>query len=626
MEEVDREEAGMDGSTGSTVHRDVLFDGCDSLPKLFRKRYTEGAATIAMREKNLGIWRSISWAGYGEAARNVGQGLMAMGLERGDVVSILSETNKEWMFADLGAICAGAASSGVYTTDSARQLEYIVNDSRSVFLFVENEEQLDKYLQVRDSVPTLKKVIVINLEGLRGFEDPMTMSWEELLQLGRRYGEENPSAWDERIDGSAPDDTPILVYTSGTTGPPKGAMISNRNILFQVSNGNAMLNFREGDNQLAFLPLCHIAERGFSMFLSIAYKTVVNFAESPETVAENVREVAPHYLFAVPRVWEKFYSGFMIQMQDATWVGKRLYGWAIGVGARIADCRIEGTQPPLRDRLLYRLADFLVLHNVKTLIGLRRARWTATGAAPISPDLIRWYLALGIDMVELYGQTENTGVATSNRPDEFKVGSVGMALPDTEVKISDRGEILIRGPHVFQGYLNNPEKTAETVVDGWLHTGDVGWVDNQGFFRITDRLKDIIITAGGKNVTPSEMENQLKFSPYIADAVIIGDKRKFLSCLVMIDEDTVMKFAQDENVPFSNYASLCRAAEVQRLIQAEIDKVNGDFARVEQIKAFRLIEQVLTPEDDELTPTMKLKRSFVSAKYKDLIDSMYEAA
>ena len=616
----------MDGPTGTTTPESIVFDGCDTLPKLFRKRYTEEAGKVAMREKDLGIWRSISWADYGEAARNAGQGLMAMGLERGDVVSILSETNKEWMFADLAAVCAGASSSGVYTTDSAKQLEYIVNDSSSAFLFVENEEQLDKYLQVRDRVPTLRKVIIMDLEGLRDFDDPMTMSWDDLLELGRQFGRDNPAAWDERIDGSAPNDTPILVYTSGTTGPPKGAMISNRNVIFQVSNANAMLHFREGDNQLAFLPLCHIAERGFSMFLSIAYKTVVNFAESPETVAENVREVAPHYLFAVPRVWEKFYSTFTIRMQDATWIGKRLYDWAIGVGMRMAEHRIEGTAPGVRDRLLYAIAGFLVLNNVKTMIGLRRTRWTATGAAPISPDLIRWYLALGINMVELYGQTENTGVATSNRPDEFKVGTVGLALPNTEVKISERGEILIKGPHVFKGYLNNPEKTAETVVDGWLHTGDVGSVDNQGFFRITDRIKDIIITAGGKNVTPSEIENQLKFSPYIADAVIVGDKRKFLSCLVMIDEDTVMKFAQDNNVPFSNYASLCRADAVQRLIQAEIDAVNRDFARVEQIKAFRLIEQVLMPEDDELTPTMKLKRSFVSAKYKDLIDSMYEAA
>ena len=501
----------MDGPTGTTTPEQVLFDGCDTLPKLFRKRYTEEAGTVAMREKDLGIWRPISWAEYGETARLVGQGLMAMGLARGDVVSILSETNKEWMFADLGAICAGASSSGVYTTDSAKQLDYIVNDSRSVFLFVENEEQLDKYLQVRDRVPTLKKIVVMDLEGLRDFEDPMTMTWDELLQLGRQFGSENPAAWDDRIDGSSPDDTPILVYTSGTTGPPKGAMISNRNIVFQVSHAEAMLNFREGDNQLAFLPAVPYRR---ARLLDVPVDRLQDGRQLCREPGNRGRK-RPGSGAALPvcrtaGLGRNSYSAFLIQMQDATWVGKRLYGWAIGVGKRMAEHRIEGTQPPLRDRLLYRLADFLVLHNVKTLIGLRRTRWTATGAAPISPDLIRWYLALGINMVELYGQTENTGVATSNRPDEFKVGTVGKALPNTEVKISERGEILIRGPHVFKGYLNNPEKTAETVVDGWLHTGDVGSVDNQGFFRITDRIKDIIITAGGKNVTPSEIENQLK--------------------------------------------------------------------------------------------------------------------
>ena len=616
----------MDGSIGSAGAETVSFDGCDTLPKLFRKRYTDDGDSIAMREKDLGIWRSITWRDYGEISRNIGLGLMAMGLERGETVSILSETNKEWMFADLGAIGAGAASSGIYTTDSAKQLEYIVNDSETVFLFVENEEQLDKYLQVRDDVPSLRKVIIMDLEGLRDFDDPMTMTWDELIALGAKFGKENPGAWDERIDSSTLNDTAILVYTSGTTGPPKGAMISNKNVIFQMSHAKKLLEFHEGDNQLAFLPLCHIAERGFSMFLSMAYKTVINFAESPETVAENVREVAPQIFFAVPRVWEKFYSGFMIQMQDATKLGKAMYAWAIKIGERVAEHKIEGTTPPAKDRLLYAIADFLVLHNVKTMIGLGKTRWTATGAAPISPDLIRWYMALGINMLEVYGQTENTGVATANTPDDLKVGTVGKAMPQTEMKIAENGEILIKGNHVFKGYLNNPSKTAETVVDGWLHTGDVGSVDNQGYFRITDRLKDIIITAGGKNVTPSEIENQLKFSPYIADAVIIGDQRKFLSCLVMIDEDNVMKYAQDKNVPFSNYASLCRAEAVQQLISGEIDKVNRDFARVEQIKSFRLIDQVLTPEDEELTPTMKLKRSYVSTKYKDLIDSMYQAA
>lgn len=616
----------MDGSTGSIETDGVVFDGCDTLPKLFRKRYVEEADKIAMREKHLGIWRSITWREYGETAKDIGLGLMSMGLQRGETVSILSETNKEWMFADLGAIGAGATSSGIYTTDSAKQLEYVVRDSETGFLFVENEEQLDKYLQVRDNVPSLRKVIIMDLEGLRDFTDPIAMTWDELIETGRRYGAEHPAAWDDRIDGSSQDDTAILVYTSGTTGPPKGAMISNKNVIFQMGTARTMLEFHEGDNQLAFLPLCHIAERGFSMFLSMAYKTVVNFAESPETFAENVREVSPHVFFAVPRVWEKFYSGFTIQIRDATAIGKTMYSWAIEIGKRIAEHKIRGTEPSAKDRMLYRLADLLVLRNVKTMIGLGKTRWAATGAAPISPDLIRWYMALGINMLEVYGQTENTGVATANTLIDFKVGTIGKAMSDTEVKISERGEILIKGDHVFKGYFNNPEKTAETVIDGWLHTGDVGSVDSEGYFKITDRIKDIIITAGGKNITPSEMENQLKFSPYIADAVIIGDKRKFLSCLVMIDEDNVVKFAQDSDVPFSNYASLCRSSKVQELISTEISKVNKDFARVEQIKAFRLIEQVLTPEDEELTPTMKLKRNLVGQKYKELIDSMYQAA
>jgi len=292
----------------------------------------------------------------------------------------------------------------------------------------------------------------------------------------------------------------------------------------------------------------------------------------------------------------------------------------------MAERRIAGTRPSAPLRLLYRLADFLVLDNVKRSMGLHRARAAATGAAPIAPELIKWYMALGIDMREVYGQTENCGLATAMPADRIKLGTVGVARPDTEVRLSPEGEILLRGPHVFMGYYGKPEKTAETIVDGWLHTGDVGVMDADGFVKITDRMKDIIITAGGKNVTPSEIENQLKFSPFISDAVVIGDRRKFLSCLVMIDHETVAQFAQERNVPFTNFASLCRARDVQDLIWGEIERVNRQLARVETIKTFRLIEQILTPEDEELTPTMKLKRALVNTKYKAVIDSMYADA
>jgi len=600
--------------------------GQDTLPKLFRHVVRERANRVAMREKDLGVWRAVSWREYGERAKHVGLGLVALGLRPRDVVSIMADNCPEWLYTDLGTLSVGAVTNGIYTTDSAKQVEYIVNDSGTRFFFAADEEQLDKILAVRAGCPQLVKIVVFDPEGLHAFKDEQVMSFKDLLEVGIRYEAEHPGAFERMIELARPDDLAILVYTSGTTGPPKGAMLSHRNILFQIDYSDYVAELREGDQQLSFLPLCHIAERTVSVFNPLRTGATVNFAESIDTVPENIREVAPALFFAVPRIWEKFYSAVALRMRDATGPGRLAYHWALAIGARIAEHRIAGRRPALGLRLLFRIADFLVLDNVKRSMGLHRARGAATGAAPIAPDLIKWYMALGIDMREVYGQTENCGLATAMPADHIKLGSVGVARPGTEVRISPEGEILLKGPHVFLGYYNNPVKTAETVVDGWLHTGDVGLMDSEGFVRITDRMKDIIITAGGKNVTPSEIENQLKFSPYISDAVVIGDKRKFLSCLVMIDHETVAQFAQERNVPFTNFASLCRTEEVQRLIGGEIDRVNRQLARVETIKKFRLIEQILTAEDEELTPTMKLKRAFVNRKYKDVIDAMYAEA
>jgi long-chain acyl-CoA synthetase len=602
----------------------ALVHGQDTLPRLFRHVVRERGDRVAMREKDLGIWRGISWREYGERAKQVGLGLVALGLRPRDVVSIVADNMPEWLYTDLGIMSVAGIPNGIYTTDSARQVEYIVNDSGTRFFFAENEEQLDKILEVRSRCPALVKIVVFDMEGLHAFRDDQVMPFEALLDLGARYDREHPGAFDRMVDIAQPDDLAILVYTSGTTGPPKGAMLTHRNILFQLAYADFITPLREGDQQLSFLPLCHVAERTFTVFNPLYTGSTVNFAESIDTVPENIREVAPALFFAVPRIWEKFYSGVALRMRDATWLGRFAYGQAFRIGRRIAEARIAGRRPSPWERLAFRVADFLVLDNVKRSIGLHRARGAATGAAPIAPELIRWYLALGINMVEVYGQTENTGLATAMPPHRIKLGSVGVARPGTEVRLSPEGEILLKGPHVFKGYYGKPDKTAETIVDGWLHTGDVGAIDDEGFVRITDRMKDIIITAGGKNVTPSEIENQLKFSPYISDAVVIGDRRKFLSCLVMIDHETVAQFAQESNVPFSNFASLCRAPEVQELIRGEIERVNRQLARVETIKTFRLIEQLLTPEDEELTPTMKLKRAFVNVKYRDLIEGMYE--
>jgi long-chain acyl-CoA synthetase len=616
-----------DARVGTEGNRRVFtVHGQDTLPKLFRHVVAERGDKVAMREKELGIWRAISWKEYGLRARHLGLGLVALGLQPRDVVSVLADNCPEWLYTDLGTLSVGGVTNGIYTTDSARQVEYIVNDSGTRFFFAENEEQLDKILEVRERCPELVKIIVYDTEGLHDFHDDQVMPLPALLDLGARYDREHPGAYDQMVEIAQNDDLAILVYTSGTTGPPKGAMLSHRSILFQLDYSDFITQLGEGDQQLSFLPLCHIAERTFTVFNPLRTGATVNFAESVDTVPDNIREVAPALFFAVPRIWEKFYSAVVLRMREATPLGKLAYRWAIGVGMRVAELKIAGKAPGTGLRLLHGIAHYLVLDNLRRSMGLHRARGAATGAAPIAPELIKWYMALGIDMREVYGQTENCGLATAMPNDHIRLGTVGVARPDTQVRISPEGEILLKGPHVFLGYLNQPDKTAETIVDGWLHTGDVGHMDADGFVTITDRMKDIIITAGGKNITPSEIENLLKFSPYVSDAVVIGDKRKFLSCLVMIDHETVAQFAQERNVPFTNFASLCRAQEVQDLIWSEIERVNRQLARVETIKTFRLIEQLLTPEDEELTPTMKLRRTFVNVKYKTLIDAMYAEA
>ncbi|MEO0328392.1 MAG: AMP-dependent synthetase/ligase [Pseudomonadota bacterium] len=597
------------------------------MAQLFRHQCKRYGERTAHREKDRGVWKSRSWNDYFQKAKWLGLGMRKLGLKRGDVVSILSEDSKEWLYFDMAATCMGAIPSGVYTTDSPIQLAYLVDDSGSAILVLENDEQLDKYLEVRDQMPTLKKVIVVEQDGLRDFTDPDVIFVEELYEIGREEERQNPDLFDLEIDLAKPDDVRMLIYTSGTTGKPKGAMITHANIIFQINSVYELIKSYEGDEQLCFLPLCHVVERLFSVETQLAIGSTVNFAESPETVFDNLREVSPHVFVAVPRVWEKVFSRVQILRKEATGIGRWAFDQAVKAGRARAKYLLEGEAVPGFTKLKYMIWDFLVLANLRRLLGMDRIHRGGSGAAPISPDLLEWFWGIGVPVLEGFGQTESGGVAMINTLDHNKLGTIGIAIPGSEVRLSPENEIQLRGPHVFKGYWNNPEKTAETITaDGWLKTGDVGKVDNQGFFTITGRIKDIIITAGGKNITPAEIESALKFSPYISDAVIIGDQLKFLSCLIMIDQENVENFAQEHSIPFSDFASLCASEKVNVLIADEVNKVNQQFARVEQIKEFRLIDVLLTAEDDELTPTMKLKRSFVTEKYKGLIDSMYAGA
>ena len=600
----------------------VLQDGCDTLPKLFLKKTAERGDRIAMREKDFGIWQCYSWNDYRARALDIAHGLLALGLQRGDVAAIQSEDCREWLWADLGILLAGGVVNGIYPTYQARQVLHALTDSRCRYLFVEDEEQLDKYLAIESQLPLLEKVWVFDWRGLRNFRHAKVARIEELYTAGQEFGERNAGLVEAIVARGTGDDLAALVYTSGTTGMPKGAMLSQRYIIFQTRMAPDYVRQTADDEILTYLPLCHIAERVFSCWLPIAHGATINFAESPETIAANLQELSPTYIFAVPRVWEKFYSRITTAMSEATWIGRKAYALALAVGLRHADKLLAGSSLSFAERLAGGIAERLVFRNIKKLLGLNRARAAASGAAPISPALLRWFLAIGLPIDELWGQTE-LGIITSCQEGIYRFGTVGRAMPGTAVRIAESGEIIARSDGQFSGYLNLPEKTAATIVDGWIHTGDVGVIDAEGNLSITDRLKDIIITAGGKNITPSVIENELKFSPYISDAVVIGDQRKFLSCLIMIDRDNVEHHAQTHSVPFTDYRSLCARPEIIELVGREVSRVNAGFSHVEQLKAFRLIDVLLTAEDEELTPTMKLKRSFVSDKYRELIDSMY---
>ena len=513
---------------------------------------------------------------------------------------------------------------GVYTTNAWPQVEYVVKNSESKFFFVENEEQLDKWLQFRDNVPFLQKVIVWDLEGLRHFKDPMVMTYDQLLEVGRKVLEKEPNLYERRMEEINPEDLSVLVYTSGTTGPPKGAMLTHRNVTWMARAIVADDPVQDHDNVMSFLPLCHIFERLFSVFVHVTYGYTVNFIESLDTVTDNMREISPSVGYAVPRIWEKYLSAVYIRMSDATWFKKAVFGTALKIGRTRATLEMNFKPVPFYLEGLYWLAYFAVFRKLKERLGFDRLRVAYSGAAPIAPDVLHFFQSIGVNLIEGYGQTETSGVTTASRIGRVKFGTVGPPLAGVEVKIAEGGEILVKSPGVFKGYYKNAEATAETIEDGWLFSGDVGEIDEDGYLKITDRKKDIIVTAGGKNITPQYIENKLKASSYINDAVVIGDKRKFISCLIMIDEDNVVKYAQDSKIQFSTYRDLTQSPDIMKLIQGEVDQVNETLSRVEQVKKFTILPKKLYEEDGEVTPTMKVKRKYVNEAFGDLIEAMYK--
>jgi len=591
---------------------------------------------VAMREKDFGIWQEITWAEYWEQVLEAAHGLLALGVYEGDRVSIQSEDRPEWVILDMATVAVRAVTVGLYSTNPAAEVQYLLSDSGSVVHLAEDQEQAEKVMEVVDTLPNLRKIIHVEPRGFRKWrDDERFISWDDFLELGRRHREANPGMVEGIMAQATGDDVITLVYTSGTTGPPKGAMLTNSNFAF---NAEVLIGTpgRTPDNRsigpddliLTYLPLCHVAERIFSTWSSVSHGPSLNFAESIETVQQNLREIQPTIFFAVPRIWERIHASIAIKGRDATWFKRMWFGLGMKLAARIGDLRVanDGDHTPL-SRFLYVIGYPMVFRALKERIGLRRVRYAASGAAPIAPEVIRDFLGLGVPLFELYGMTENSAVATCNFPGANKVGTVGIPYPGTELRIDeDTGEIQTRNPGTFKGYWNKPEKTAEAFTeDGWLKTGDVGeWVDGT-HVKVVDRIKDIIITSGGKNVSPSGIENNLKTSPYIKEAMVIGDRRKYLTALILIEADVVGDWATRHQIPYTTYRDLTEKPEVIELIQGVVSEVNTTHSHLEAIQKFRLIPKELDHEDGELTATQKLKRNAMSSMFGDLIEDMYRS-
>ena len=586
-------------------------------------RYPE---LIAMREKNFGIWEEITYAEYWEKAQWIGCALKYFGVDTQDSVAIQSENRPEWFISDVAIQAIGAVSVGLYPTNPPSEVSYLIGHSESKILFAEDQEQVDKALEVIEELPDLKKIIYFEPRGLTNYDSPLLMTWEEFLSIGKEEYEKDPNFVNDKLDLVEDDDVAIMVYTSGTTGPPKGSMITHGNLAWigsNITNFNIIKNAKTDQQEfISFLPLCHIFGRLIDLIVGSHLLATINMAESIDTVQEDLMEIQPTFFAAVPRILERMHSGVLVKMKDASLLKRFLFGISLKLGMYAADRKLEKGFGDLLAKVIDFITWNISFRSITKKLGLSKVDASGSGAAPIAPEVLKFFMALGIPIFEAYGMTENCGYATGNDYDNISLGTVGVPNENCELKLADDGEILIRHGGVFKGYFKNEEATKETIdEEGWLYTGDVGEMQGR-FIKIIDRKKDIIITAGGKNISPSEIENVLKISPFIKDAIVIGDKRKFLSALIAIEFDTVSNWALRKGITHTTYRDLSEKEEVKELISKEVIRTN-EFAAL-QIRKFEMIPKELDHEEGELTATQKIKRNVLEEQFSDLIESMYK--
>jgi long-chain acyl-CoA synthetase len=560
-------------------------------------------------------WVPTSWREYTDEVRQAAKALTALGVEPGGSVAILGFNRPEWVIMDLAGMLVGGTATGIYTTNSPEEVKYITAHCEARVILLEDESQWEKVDQIWDDIDTLKHVVMYRSVNIN---DERVLSWEQFLAKGEGIED---SLIDERLNNLDPNALCTLIYTSGTTGPPKGVMLSHHNLAWTAQVGLELFELTPEDSSLSYLPLSHIAEQVFTIHAAITAGYQVYFAESGLKVADNIREVQPTIVFGVPRVWERFHAGVLARMQEATGAKAKIAAWAQTVGREVSALKNRGEEPTGLLALKYKIATKLVFSKVKPALGLGNARHLVSAAAPIAKEILEFFSGLDLIIFEIYGQSEDCGPTTTNRPGATKFGTVGQAWPGTEVKIADDGEILVKGPHVFMGYYKDEEATNDTLIDGWLYSGDLGQFDEDGFLTITGRKKEIIITSGGKNIAPKNIEAALKNLDLVSEAVVIGEQRRYLTALLTLEEGAAAKFAEEHGL---EVATLHDNPMLRAHLQKEIDeKVNSKFARVEHVRSFTIVERQFTVEDGELTPTLKIKRRIIDKNFKDEIEAMY---
>ncbi len=597
-----------------------------TLPQFLLKNAREHPTAPALREKEKGIWQEWSWADYLGHVRAFALGLVSLGFGRDDKLAILSDNRPQVYAAMVAAQVLGGIPVPVFQDAIAREIQYVIDHADATIVFAEDQEQVDKILELKGSLPKVARLIYEDPKGLRHYADPLLMSLEKLEELGRKLDGERPGLFEDLVRSTKSHDVALICYTSGTTGAPKGAMISHANLVSAIQGILEVEHYGRTDQMLAYLPPAWIGDTFWSLAGSLIVGCTVNCPERPETVLENLREIGPHFMIAPPRIWENLVSTVQIKMADASWAKRRLYTWLMPAGEEAARRAMEKQPLSLRLRILRALGEFLVFAPLRDQLGFRRTRYAYTGGAPLGPEIFLFFRSLGINLKQVYGQTEAGGVSCVQRDGDIKLGTVGKPFPNTEVRLTETGEVISRSPCVFVGYYKNPEATIATLRDGWLYSGDAALFDQDGHLIVIDRAKDVTALADSTKFAPQYIENKLKFSPYIKEAVAVGQDRPYVGAMVNIDMENVGKWAERRQIAYTTYTDLAQKPEVYDLIAEEVERVNRDLPDGTRINKYVLLHKELDPDDEEVTRTRKVRRGFVAKKYADIIEALYSEA